>query len=198
MAFGFAPQTTAEAAPRLSRILGADEWAASAIPSLNSPRDLVKEVCDRHLPSPSTVVIAVLDPTGRTVASASFAAPAGSRDGWEHRNAILHHLRRVIPHDLRLRSPVRTAVLLVCRDGIPGWTPADGAWMWGLRDACTLHGLRCGAYVTLTSHGWLVLGDGRGGRRPHAGSWSERAARGGAVLPVGDGVPEAVRRHVAR
>jgi hypothetical protein len=40
--------------------------------------------------------------------------------------------------------------------------------MWGLRDACTLHGLRCGAYITLTGGGWQVLGEGRGGRRPYA------------------------------
>jgi len=42
---------------------------------------------------------------------------------------------------------------MVCRDGEPAWTEEDGGWMWGLRDACTLHGLRCGSYVTLTADG---------------------------------------------
>ena len=51
------------------------------------------------------------------------------------------------------------------REGDERWTEEDGAWMWGLRDACTLHGLRCGAYITLTRGGWQVLGEGRGGRR---------------------------------
>ena len=81
-------------------------------------------------------------------ASASFTELTAAPDGWEFRNVLLAHLRRVIPHDLRLRAPVRTAVLLYCRAGEPRWTEADGAWMWGLRDACTLHGLRCGAYIT--------------------------------------------------
>ncbi len=197
MAFGFATEAGAETASRLTRTLSPDEWSAFAIPLLSSPREVVKDICARHLPSPSTAVIAVFDPVGRLVASASFTRRSSSRDGWEHRNAILAHLRRVIPHDLRLRTPVRTAVLLVCRDGEPGWTEADGAWMWGLRDACTLHGLRCGAYITLTPAGWQVVGEGRGGRTPHAGSWSQRAC-GATVLGSGDRAPEAVRRQVAR
>jgi hypothetical protein len=61
-------------------------------------------------------------------------------------------------------------VLLHCREGESRWTLEDGAWMWGLRDACTLHGLRCGAYVTLSGGGWQVLGEGRGGRHPQLGS----------------------------
>ncbi len=197
MAFGFAPKARAETASPLSRTLGPDDWAESAVPLLGSPREAVKDLHARHLPSPATTVIAVYDPDGRAVASASFTQRPAHNDGWEHRNAILDHLRRVIPHDLRLRAPVRTAVLLVCRDGAPGWTRGDGAWMWGLRDACTLHGLRCGAYITLTANGWQVLGDGRSGRTPHSGSWAERAGVS-ASLTSRTGAPEALRRQVAR
>jgi hypothetical protein len=146
------------------------EWASAEIPLLRNPREVVSGLYVRHLPAPSTVVVAVLDPEERVIASASFIPPAGPPDGWEYRNALLTRLRRVIPHGLRHRSPVRTAVLLHCRDGDDRWTEEAGAWMWGLRDACTLHGLRCGAYITLTRSGWQVLGEGRGGRRPYAGS----------------------------
>lgn len=104
-------------------------------------------------------------------------------DGWQHRNAILAHLRQVTPHDLRLPSPARTAVLLRCREGAAGWTEQDGAWMWALRDAATLHGLRCGAYVALTPAGWQILGDGRSGRNPHAGSWAEGPVHTVTELP---------------
>lgn len=197
MAFGFAPKTRARTVSPRSRILGPEDWTDSAVPLLGSPREVVKDLHNRHLPAPGMAVTAVYDPDGRTVASASFAQRASHNDGWEYRNAILEHLRRVFPHDLRLRAPVRTAVLLVCRDGVPGWTEADGAWMWGLRDACTLHGLRCGAYITLTGGGWQVLGDGRSGRTPHSGSWAERAGVS-APLTSHPGAPEALRRQVAR
>ncbi|MBV9024845.1 MAG: hypothetical protein JO362_13900 [Streptomycetaceae bacterium] len=196
MAFGFAPHTSA-ATSRLTRILGPDEWAVSSAPLLHNPREVVNDLFARHLPSPATAVVAVFAPDGRPAASASFAQRPDTTDGWEHRNAILAHLRRVLPHDLRLRTPVRTAVLLVCRDGAPEWTEADGAWMWGLRDACSLHGLRSGSYITLTPSGWRVLGDGRAGRTPHAGSGSQRAV-GSVLLHSKDGAPEAVRRQTAR
>lgn len=197
VAFGFAPHARAEPIYSLSRILSPDTWADCAVPLLGSPRDVVKDLFTRHLPSPGTVVAAVFSPDGHPVASASFAQRAGHGDGWECRNAVLDHLRRVVPHDLRLRTPVRTATLLVCRDGEPDWTEADGAWMWGLRDACTLHGLRCGAYVTLTESGWHVLGDGRSGRTPHSGSWSGQAEAGGA--PTGrTGMPQDLQRPAAR
>ncbi len=144
------------------------EWAAAGIPLLRNPRELVTSLHSRHLPTPPTAVVAVLDPEQHLAASASFTRRAAEADGWEFRNALLAQLRRIIPHDLRLRTPVRTAVLLYCREGEARWTEEDGAWLWGLRDACTLHGLRCGAYITLTRTGWQVLGEGRGGRRPHA------------------------------
>jgi hypothetical protein len=172
------------------------EWSESGIPLLRDPRAFVKDLHARHLPSPLTAVVAILDHDERLVASASFIQRAGSADGWEHRNALLYHLRRIIPDDLRRRTPIRTGVLLLCRDGEPGWTDADGAWMWGLRDACTLHGLRCGAYIAMTPHGWQVLGEGRGGRTPHARSWVQKAAKGAALRPAG--VPEALRRAAAR
>jgi hypothetical protein len=151
------------------------EWAAAGIPLLRSPRDVVNGLHVLHRPRPATAVVAVLDP-----------------------EALLAQLRRVIPHDLRRRTPVRTAVLLYCREGDARWTEEDGAWMWGLRDACTLHGLRCGAYITLTRDGWQVLGEGRGGRRPHADSapegQDEAAVR---PLPRTGGTASDVMRRVA-
>ncbi|MFI1160870.1 hypothetical protein [Streptomyces sioyaensis] len=172
MTFGFAPPphvslpVPADSAARLGRMLVPAEWASAGIPLLRNPREVVADLHDRHRPEPSTAVVAVLDAQDRVTASASFTELAAAPDGWEFRNGLLAHLRRVIPHDLRLRAPVRTAVLLYCREGEPRWTETDGAWMWGLRDACTLHGLRCGAYITLTPGRWQVLGEGRGGRRP--------------------------------
>lgn len=167
MTFGFAPPP-AGSGPRLGRSLEPAEWAAAGIPLLRNPRELITGLHARHLPAPSTAVVAVLDPDERLAASASFARRPASADGWELRNALLAQLRQVIPHDLRLRAPVRTAVLLYCREGEARWTEEDGAWMWGLRDACTLHGLRCGAYITLTTSGWQILGEGRSGRRPRS------------------------------
>jgi hypothetical protein len=159
------------------------EWAAAGIPLLRNPREVVGALHTRHHPQPATAVVAVLDHEERLAASASFSRNSAPADGWELRNALLAHLRRVIPHDLRRRTPVRTAVLLYCREGDERWTEEDGAWMWGLRDACTLHGLRCGAYITLTRGGWQVLGEGRGGRRGRGGctapahrEWSCRRA----------------------
>ncbi|AXK33388.1 hypothetical protein DVA86_12710 [Streptomyces armeniacus] len=168
MSFGFSPPPATDSASRLARTLEPSEWAAAGIPLLRSPRAVVNNLCERHRPRLSTAVVAVIGPDERLTASASFTQDTEHPDGWEFRNALLDRLRRVTPHDLRRRTPARTAVLLFCRDGAPHWTEVDGAWMWGLRDACTLHGLRCGAYITLTRSGWQVLGEGRGGRRPHA------------------------------
>lgn len=198
MVFGFGSTVRAGTALPSTRNLTADDWAALEIPLLVNPREVVKDLCARHLPAPGTAVVAVYGSEERPVASASFARPPGGTDGWERRNAVLEHLRRVIPHDLRRRSPVRTAVLMVCREGPAGWTAADGAWMWGLHDACTLHGLRCGAYVTLTATGWRVLGDERSGRTPHSRSWSERSGSDGVSAPGYPGPQAVPRRHVAR
>ncbi|MEV6207650.1 hypothetical protein [Kitasatospora sp. NPDC051914] len=159
--------------PTARRIIEPKAWSESDIPLLRAPRDFVRELHQRHLPQPGTTVIAVLDASHQLVASASFSTRQHVTDGWQHRNAILSHLRQVIPHDLRLSAPIRTAVLLRCRDGSPEWTPQDGAWMWALRDAAALHGLRCGSYITLTPTGWHSLGDGRRGRNPHSGSWAD-------------------------
>lgn len=180
------------------------EWAAAGIPLLRSPREVVSGLHARHRPTPATAVVAVLDHEERLTASASFARRTSvTADGWEFRNAVLAHLRRVIPHDLRRRTPVRTAVLLYCREGDERWTEEDGAWMWGLRDACTLHGLRCGAYITLTRGGWQVLGEGRGGRRPSSLSQPSALAdtsTGHDPVPLrtGGGAAEALRRTAAR
>ncbi|EFL22754.1 MULTISPECIES: hypothetical protein [Streptomyces] len=188
MTFGFAPPPSADHAVRLGRTLEPAEWAAAGIPLLRNPREVVLGLHSRHLPTPSTAVVAVLDPEERLTASASFSQHGSAApDGWAFRNALLAQLRRVIPHDLRRRSPIRTAVLLYCREGESRWTEEDGAWMWGLRDACTLHGLRCGAYITLTREGWQVLGEGRGGRRPHSASL--RTTLGIAPAPDGDAAP---------
>lgn len=163
-------QMSADATNQLARQLEPSEWAAAGIPLLRDPREVVRGLHHRHLPEPETAVVAVLDQDERLRASASFVRRPGGADGWVYRNALLAQLRRVIPHDLRRRSPVRTAVLLYCRESEAAWTPDDGAWMWGLRDACTLHGLRCGAYITLTRDGWQVLGEDRNGRHPRTGA----------------------------
>jgi hypothetical protein len=160
--FGFAPPPPTDHTSRLSRLLEPEEWSAAAIPLLRNPREVVTGLYGLHRPNPATAVVAVFGPEERLEASASFTRRGDvAADGWGFRNVILSQLRRIIPHDLRRRTPVRTAVLLYCRDGENEWTEEDGAWMWGLRDACTLHGLRCGAYVTLTHAGWQVLGEGR-------------------------------------
>ncbi|MEW2545450.1 hypothetical protein AB0910_06645 [Streptomyces sp. NPDC047002] len=208
MTFGFASSAAAPVTTggghsgHQARTLEPSEWAAAGIPLLRSPRELVGGLHSRHRPVLGTAVVAVLDPEERLVASASFARRAGHADGWEFRNALLAHLRRVIPHDLRRRTPVRTAALLYCREGDERWTEEDGAWMWGLRDACTLHGLRCGAYLTLTEVGWQVLGEGRGGRRPHAHSVPADLAWAAEQDPVptstGGGAAAAMSRAAAR
>ncbi|MGW4381489.1 hypothetical protein [Kitasatospora sp. NPDC004531] len=154
------------------RTITLQEWERLDVPLLHAPREFVTELHRRHLPQPGTTVVAVLGAEHRVVASASFGVRPQFSDGWEHRNALLGHLRRVTPHDLRRISPSRTAVLLHCREGGSDWTEQDGAWMWALRAAAELHGLRCGSYVTLTSAGWQSLGDGRRGRNPHSGSWA--------------------------
>ncbi|MFR9799022.1 hypothetical protein ACL02U_24485 [Streptomyces sp. MS06] len=207
MTFGFAPPSaaslsTSTSAASASRLLEPAEWAAAGIPLLRNPREVVSGLHSRHGPGTSTAIVAVLDPDERMRASASFPRRSAPADGWMFRNALLSQLRRIIPHDLRRRAPVRTAVLLYCRDGDARWTEEDGAWMWGLRDACTLHGLRCGAYITLTRDGWQVLGEGRGGRRPHAGSPPEPL---GSARPTaspaytgGGAASEALRRAAAR
>ncbi|WP_086741059.1 hypothetical protein [Streptomyces glaucescens] len=209
MTFGFAPSAASTSSADLSaasanpvaRMLEPAEWAAAGIPLLRNPREVVSGLHVRHHPQPATAVVAVLDPDERVRASASFTRRPAPADGWMFRNALLAQLRRVIPHDLRRRTPVRTAVLMYCRDGDARWTEEDGAWMWGLRDACTLHGLRCGAYITLTRDGWQVLGEGRGGRRPSADSAPEPFALSEAPPPpirTGGAASEVLRRAAAR
>ncbi|WP_327318312.1 hypothetical protein [Streptomyces sp. NBC_01235] len=206
MTFGFAPSSaaslsTSTSATSASRLLEPAEWAAAGIPLLRNPREVVSGLHSRHRPRPATAIVAVLDPDERVRASASFTRRQASSDGWMFRNALLAQLRRVIPHDLRRRTPVRTAVLLYCREGDARWTQEDGAWMWGLRDACTLHGLRCGAYITLTRDGWQVLGEGRGGRRPNADSAPEPFALSEAPPPLprtGGAASDVLRRAAAR
>ncbi|GHK00150.1 hypothetical protein ACWEWI_07645 [Streptomyces sp. NPDC003753] len=211
MTFGFAPSSAASlagsAAPSavsahpVARLLEPAEWAAAEIPLLRNPREVVSGLHARHRPRPSTAVVAVLDPEERLCASASFTRRPAPADGWVFRNALLAQLRRVIPHDLRRRTPVRTAVLLYCREGDTRWTEEDGAWMWGLRDACTLHGLRCGAYITLTRGGWQVLGEDRGGRRPNAESTPEEFDPAGIPLHqprTGGASSDLMRRAAAR
>ncbi|MCZ9354818.1 hypothetical protein NGM36_34510 [Streptomyces mutabilis] len=204
MTFGFAPSSAASLSPSAAtatRMLEPAEWAAAGIPLLRNPREVVRGLHSRHRPGPATAIVAVLDPDERLRASASFTSRRAAADGWMFRNALLAQLRRVIPHDLRRRTPVRTAVLLYCREGDARWTEEDGAWMWGLRDACTLHGLRCGAYITLTRDGWQVLGEGRGGRRPDAASAPEPFATSQAPLPpprTGGVASDVLRRAAAR
>ncbi|MBQ1099266.1 hypothetical protein KBY55_25220 [Streptomyces sp. b94] len=204
MTFGFAPSSAASLSPSAAsatRLLEPAEWAAAGIPLLRDPREIVGGLHSRHRPKPATAIVAVLDPDERLRASASFTSHRVPADGWMFRNTLLAQLRRVIPHDLRRRTPVRTAVLLYCREGDARWTEEDGAWMWGLRDACTLHGLRCGAYITLTRDGWQVLGEGRGGRRPNAASVPEPFATSETSPPpprTGGVASDVLRRAAAR
>ncbi|MEV5878841.1 hypothetical protein AB0L75_32405 [Streptomyces sp. NPDC052101] len=206
MTFGFASSSaaslsTSASAASASRLLEPAEWADAGIPLLRNPREVVSGLHARHRPGISTAIVAVLDPDERLCASASFTGRPAPADGWMFRNALLAQLRRVIPHDLRRRTPVRTAILVYCREGDARWTEEDGAWMWGLRDACTLHGLRCGAYITLTHDGWHVLGEGRSGRRPSADSEPEPFALSEAppLTPrTGGPVSEVLRRAAAR
>ena len=194
MTIGFVTAASTATSSHATRNLEAAEWADTFVPLLANPRDVIKDLHARHLPAPPTAIVAVYDPDGHLRASASFAGRLDVLDGWERRNALLSHLRRVIPHDLRLRHPVRTAVLMVCRDGVPAWTPEDGAWMWGLRDACTLHGLRCGSYVTLTGDGWNVIGENRAGRTPNAASWTRHT---GSASALPGGAPQPLPRAAA-
>nr|WP_199823379.1 hypothetical protein [Streptomyces sp. NRRL WC-3742] len=173
-------------------------WRAGGIPLLRDPRDFVLELHQRHLPQPGTVVVAVLDALHHLTASASFTPWPHDSDGWQHRNALLTQLRRITPHDLRLAHPTRTAVLLRCREGAPGWTEQDGAWMWAVRDASALHGLRCGSYIGLTPAGWQILGDGRGGRNPHAGSWADGPVHTVTELPPRSVLDDAARGRRTR
>ena len=182
-----------------SRSLSPTSWSETCPPLLRDPRSLVTDLHRMHRPAPGTAVVGVLDQNGRVAAGASFPGThptqrTGGGDGWQYRNAILAHLRRIIPHDLRRTSPARTAVLMLCRPGGHSWTAEDGAWMWALQDASTLHGLRCGAYVTLTDEGWQVVGDSRRGRTPHSGSWAQEAVRSVSSLPV-RALLEPVRTH---
>ncbi|WP_052432546.1 hypothetical protein [Streptacidiphilus carbonis] len=191
-----------------TRLIDQESWVQSTPPLLRAPRELVNDLHRVHRPQPGTAVLGVLAQDGRVVAGASFSSRVGHGDGWQFRNTILAQLRGIVPHDLRLARPVRTAVLMLCRRGSPEWTEADGAWMWALRDASSLHGVRCGAYVTLTDAGWHVLGEGRGGRRPNSGSWAEEAvqpvrslntlAPHGAIAPlrVLEAAPEQARAAV--
>lgn len=197
MTIGFVPETSSATSSPAIRNLEPAEWGGATVPLLANPRDVVKDLHARHLPAPSTAVVAVYDPDGRIRASASFQGRSAVVDGWERRNALLSHLRRVFPHDLRLRRPVRTAVLLVCRNGSAEWTEEDGAWMWGLRDACVLHGLRCGSYVTLSEDGWNIVGENRSGRTPNSASWSRTAGSAPTARMLG-GAPQQMRRAAVR
>lgn len=186
-----APVTPLHAArlPPTSRTIDPSAWVQAGVPLLRAPRELVTDLHRVHRPQPGTAVVAVLGQDDRIVAGASFPSRIGHGDGWQYRNAILAHLRHVVPHDLRLARPVRTAVLLLCRRGTAEWTEEDGPWMWGLRDASSLHGMRCGAYITLADTGWQVVGEQRAGRHPHAGSWTEETVRAFTPLPGRGGEP---------
>lgn len=69
--------------------------------------------------------------------------------------------------------------------------------MWALRDACTLHGLRCGAYLTLTPSGWQVLGGDESGKRPSAGPVAGRR-NDGTEAPPADTADQVMRASVPR
>jgi hypothetical protein len=158
-------------------------WAETGLPTLPDPRSVVGELHRIHLPHPGVTVLGVLTADGRVVAGASFVVPDRITDGWHLRNVLLAHLRHLVPHGLRRLSPLHSAVVLQCRDAPADWTELDGAWMWALQDASVLHGLRCGAYITLTEDGWQVLGESRRGRSPQADSWVRRTVSTVSELP---------------
>ncbi len=161
-----APAGSVDATGVPSRWLDPPTWRSREIPLMRDPRTLIKRLHALHEPKPGTAVVAVLDATERPVASASVAIGAGRTDGWRCRNLILANLRRIVPDDLRRGTPTHTTVLVLCRDGEREWAADDGCWMWGLHDACVLHGLRCGAFAIVAADGWQVVGDGRRGRAP--------------------------------
>ncbi|WP_063770861.1 hypothetical protein [Streptacidiphilus neutrinimicus] len=164
-------------------------WTEAGLPTLLDPRSVVGELHRIHLPHPGVTVLGVLTADGRVAAGASFVVPERITDGWHLRNVLLAHLRHVVPHGLRRRSPMHSAVVLQCRDTPSDWTELDGAWMWALRDASVLHGLRCGAYITLTENGWQVMGESRQGRSPQAGSWARRTMSTVRELPSREHLP---------
>ncbi|MFC7471254.1 hypothetical protein ACFQVA_32660 [Actinomadura keratinilytica] len=92
-----------------------------------------------HRPTASTAVVAVLDRDERVCASASFARGTASADGWVHRNALLAQLRRVVPHDLRRRSPQgrRCCCTAVTGRGAGPRRTAPGCGGCGTRARCT-------------------------------------------------------------
>lgn len=183
MQIGSVPEVPSPSGHARARNLDPASWVQGRPPLLRDPRALVTELHRIHQPQPGSVVVGAVSPGGRITGSASFSAPSSHGDGWQPRNLLLDQLRRSVPHGLRRSRPTDTTVLLNCRRGPAEWTEEDGAWMWALRDASVLHGLRSGAYVTLTEAGWHVLGDGRWGRSPHSGSWLERTLHTVSELP---------------
>ncbi|MFC5909071.1 hypothetical protein [Streptacidiphilus monticola] len=177
------PEPAPVAPPTLPRNLDPTGWRQTGPAPVGDPRALVNELHRIHRPSPGTVAVGVLDADGRLVGGASWTAHLDDRDGWRPRNAILAQLRQAVPHDLRRARPTRTAVLLLCRRGSLDWEDRDGAWMWALRDAAALHGLRHGAFVTLTEAGWRVAADGRAGRTPRVDGWSRATLHTVSELP---------------
>ncbi|MGC0420357.1 hypothetical protein [Embleya sp. AB8] len=149
-----------------SRRLDPESWHTREIPLLRDPRTLLNRLDELHRPPARTALVAVLDHAERPVAGASFDIGEGHTDGWRCRNLILAHLRLIVPDDLRRSTPTHTTVLLLHRPGGRDWQPDDGRWMWGLHDACVLHGLRCGAFVIVAEDGWRPVADGRCGRTP--------------------------------
>lgn len=164
-------------------------WIEAGLPPLLDPRSVVGELHRIHLPQPGVTVLGVLAADGRILAGASFVVPERVTDGWHLRNVLLAHLRHIVPHGLRGRFPSHSAVVVQCRDSPADWTELDGAWMWALRDASVLHGVRCGGYITLTEAGWQVLGESRHGRTPHAGSWARRPVSTVSELPSRENLP---------
>ncbi|MFI1378226.1 hypothetical protein [Embleya sp. NPDC020886] len=157
-----------------SRWLDPESWRTHGIPLLRDPRALIKRLYDLHQPVARTAVVGVLDRSERPVASASFGFGEGRTDGWRCRNLILANLRLIVPDDLRRTTPTHTTVLVIHRAGTREWEADDGRWMWGLHDACVLHGLRCGAVAVVSQDGWQLIADGRSGRTP-----ALRPGRGG-------------------
>jgi len=140
---GFVPETSSRRLPTLgSRTLEPAEWTGiQRFRCWPTPRDVIKDLHARHLPSPSTAVIAVYDPDGRIRASASFNRPPA--ESWTAGSGR----KRASCSTCAPRAPARPAaaqartqppVLMVCREGAPGWDRGGRrVGCGGLRDACT-------------------------------------------------------------
>ncbi len=169
MAFGFAPPPTSDPSHRLGRILESAEWAAAGIPYSPTPASW-SAVCTRgtrpRCPPRSwaycsrtggwrLALRSAIAPTSRTVGS----CVTGCWHGYAGSSRMTC--------GCGVRCVRRSSCTAVAGTATGRKRTGPGCGGCGTR---ALHGLRCGAYIMMTRHGWQVLGDGRGGVR----TWARR------------------------